>query len=73
MAERRREAGDDAHDMISAETGNLASVAAWRAAKSDPAYRREAASQAASAAFADVEDRVMEWTDGVAAEAWDDL
>jgi hypothetical protein len=48
-------------------------VAAWRAAKSDPNYRDEAARQAASAAHADVEDRVMEWIEGVAAEAWDDL
>lgn len=48
-------------------------VAAWRAVKSDPNYREIAARQAASAASADVEDRVMEWVEGIAAEAWDDL
>jgi hypothetical protein len=48
-------------------------IAAWRAAKSAPNYREEAARQATSAASADVEDRVMEWIEGVAAEAWDDL
>ncbi len=48
-------------------------VAAWRAAKSAANYREEAGRQAASAAHADVEDRVMEWIEGVSAEAWDDL
>ena len=48
-------------------------IAAWRAAKGAPDYNEEAARQAASAAHADVEDRVMEWVEGVAAEAWDDL
>lgn len=52
---------------------DLSVVAAWRAAKSAPNYRDEAMRQAASAAHADVEDRVMEWIEGVAAEAWDDL
>ena len=73
MAERRREAGHDTGIVMAVETGNIASITAWRAAKSDPSYPNEAASQAASAAFADVEDRVMEWMEGVAAEAWDDL
>jgi hypothetical protein len=54
------------------DTGNISSVEAWRAAKSDPNYLAQAAHQAASAAAADVEDRVMEWCEGIAAEAWDD-
>jgi hypothetical protein len=67
MDEPRRRAPD------TNDPGNISSVSAWRAAKSDPHYLEEAARQAASAASADVEDRVMEWCDEVAAEAWDDL
>ncbi|WAP67075.1 hypothetical protein [Jiella pelagia] len=55
------------------DVGNISTVAAWRAAKADPNYRQEADRQARSAAHADVEDRVMEWCEGIAAEAWDDL
>ncbi|KQT85995.1 hypothetical protein [Aurantimonas sp. Leaf443] len=58
---------------IAAERPNISSVASWRAAKNAPHYRQEAALQARSAAIADVEDRVLEWCAGVAAESWDDL
>lgn len=69
MDEPRRHRMDDRRTESSVGVGP---VAAWRAAKSDPDYPQEAARQAASAAFADVEDRVMEWIDGVATESWDD-
>jgi hypothetical protein len=62
------------HRSANTPTGDESSlVAAWLQAKRAPNYREEAARQAASAAHADVEDRVMEWIEGVAAEAWDDL
>lgn len=48
-------------------------VEVWVPDISSDAYRVEARRQAEAAAFADVEDRVMEWIEAVSAEAWDDL
>lgn len=72
MDERRNHhARDENNGPFASSSADL--IAAWRAAKSAPDYAAEAARQAESAAFADVEDRVMEWVEGVGAEAWDDL
>lgn len=64
-----------AHDRMGGESAESGAdlLAAWRAARTAPDYPEEAARQAASAAHADVEDRVMDWIEGVAAETWDDL
>jgi hypothetical protein len=67
------EPGNRRNEERSADASESSALAAWRAAKTAPDYPAEAARQAASAAHADVEDRVMEWIEGVAAEAWDDL
>lgn len=48
-------------------------IEVWIRDPADESYRAEARRQAASAASADVEDRVMEWIEAVSAEAWDDL
>jgi hypothetical protein len=72
MDEPRGRRGEE-HSAEVSGSSESSVVAAWRASKAAPDYREEAARQAASAAHADVEDRVMEWIEGVAAEAWNDL
>ncbi|MDY8109809.1 hypothetical protein U0C82_11735 [Fulvimarina sp. 2208YS6-2-32] len=66
---------DDPSDVttIASQNENISTVAQWRAAKHAASYLETADHQARSAAQADVEDRVMEWCEGIAAEAWDDL
>jgi hypothetical protein len=48
-------------------------VEVWVPDVASAAYLAEADRQARAAANADVEDRVMEWIDGVSHDAWDDL
>lgn len=72
MDEPRNYQTDERSTEIPADVENSV-IAAWRAARTAPNCREEAARQAASAAHADVEDRVMEWIEGVGSEAWDDL
>jgi hypothetical protein len=66
MDEPRRHCSENSA-AASSTVSEESPVAAWRAAKGAPDYREEAARQAASAAHADVEDRVMEWIEGVGA------
>jgi len=50
-----------------------APVEIWVPDLNNLAYRAEANRQAAAAAEADVEDRVMDWVEAVSGEAWDDI
>jgi hypothetical protein len=48
-------------------------IEVWLPDMSSAEYRAEADRQAKAAAAADVEDRVMDWVEGVSEHVWDDL